>query len=232
MSDSFKPPIVPRGRARTELGSIGILGITALAAFVFIRLASEVGEGETRVFDTGIMLALRQPGDLARPIGPAWLNLAMLDFTALGGTAVLTLLALAAIGFLLAKRDWWQAGFLGVAIGGGALLNTALKIGYARPRPELVAHLVNVTSLSFPSGHAMNSAVTYLTLGVLLERAVPERRVKLYLMAVSIGLTLLVGVSRVYLGVHWPTDVLAGWTVGAGWAALCWFVAERLRQGS
>ena len=219
-------------KARRELLPAAVLGLVALAVLGFLQLGSEVGEGETSRFDRAILLALRHPGDLAQPIGPHWLQLTMLDFTALGGTAVLTLLTVLAAGFLFAKARWARAAFLIAAIGGGAILSGLLKTGYARPRPAFVAHLVEVTSPSFPSGHAMNSAIVYLTLGVLLARAVPERRVKAYLIGVAVFLTLLVGASRVYLGVHFPTDVLAGWTVGAAWAALCWAAAEWRRRAA
>lgn len=215
---------------RPEIAGLVSVGALAAAGFVFVRLASEVGEGETRRFDERILLALRQPGDTAQPLGPAWLHSAMVDITALGGATVLTLLCVAAIGFLLAAGRPKRALFLAVATGGAGLLNFWLKLEYARPRPELVAHLVDVTSTSFPSGHAMNSAATYLTLGVLMARAARTRRVKLYLFGIAALLTLMIGASRVYLGVHYPTDVLAGWTVGAAWAGLCWLVAERLRR--
>lgn len=206
------------------------LGAVAVALAGVVALAAEIAEGDTRGFDGAIMTALRRSGDLAQPVGPAWLSSAMLDFTALGGVSVLTLLTILAVGLLLAQRKWRRALFLVAAISGGAMLNAGLKIGFARPRPELVAHLVKVHDLSFPSGHAMNSAVVYLTLGVLLARAERGRRVKAYLLAGAVLLTLLVGCSRVYLGVHYPTDVLAGWTVGASWATLCWLVAEWWRQ--
>lgn len=214
-----------------ELGDPIVLGFITLVTLVFVWFGVEVGEGETRRFDSAILLALRQPGDLARPIGPHWLQLAMLDLTALGGGTVLALLTLLVIGWLLVQRKHAHALFIAVAVGSGGILNTVLKSGYARPRPALVAHLVEVTSSSFPSGHAMNSAIVYLTLGVLLARAVPGRRLKAYLLSVGVVLTLIVGTSRVYLGVHWPTDVLAGWAIGSAWAGLAWLVAERLRAG-
>lgn len=230
MPDDAPPPAPTATSNRPELGSIVALGGIALAAFVFVRLASEMREGDTRAFDTGIMLALRRAGDLAHPVGPAWLEAAMVDVTALGGGTVLTLVTVGVIGFLLAGRRWSRALFVTAAVVGGVSLNALLKLGYARPRPELVSHLVNVTSTSFPSGHAMNSAAVYLTLGVLMARAVQGRRLKLYLVGMAALLTLLIGSSRVYLGVHYPTDVLAGWTAGAAWATLCWLIAERLRR--
>ncbi len=230
MTDTLPPPAPTPTGNHPEFGSIAALGGIALAAFVFVRLASEISEGDTRAFDTGILLALRRAGDAAHPIGPRWLEAATVDVTALGGGTVLTMVSLAVIGFLLTGRRWSRALFVTFAVVGSVVLNALLKLEYARPRPELVAHLVNVTSTSFPSGHAMNSAGVYLTLGVLMARAVQGRRLKLYLVGMAALLTLLIGASRVYLGVHYPTDVLAGWTAGAAWAALCWLVAERLRR--
>ena len=208
-----------------------LLGVISLLTLMFIWLGAEVGEGETRRFDRLLLLALRQPGDLAQPIGPHWLQSTMLDLTALGGGTVLALFTLLVIGSLIVRRKGADALFVAIAVGSGGILNTLLKTGYARPRPALVAHLVEVTSSSFPSGHAMNSAIVYLTLGVLLARAVPDRRLKAYILWIGVALTLIVGISRVYLGVHWPTDVLAGWAIGSAWAGLVWLVAERLRSG-
>ena len=109
-------------------------------------------------------------------------------------------------------------------------MESLLKLGFARPRPELVSHLVNVNSFSFPSGHATMATITYLTLGVLLARVQKRRHMKLYLLAVASILALLVGFTRVYLGVHWPTDVIAGWCVGTAWALGCWLLATWLQD--
>lgn len=216
--------------AGREIGPLALLAVVAVLLLGFAHLASEVGEGETRGFDVAVMLALRTANDTARPIGPAWLAAAMLDLTALGGTAVLTLLTFVAAAYLLAARKAATALFVVFAVAGGSALNLLMKSGFDRARPDLVAHLVQAQSTSFPSGHAMNSAVVYLTLGALLARAVPERRLKLFIMAVGAGLTLIVGLSRVFLGVHWPTDVIGGWAVGASWAVLCWLVALFLQR--
>ena len=217
---------VPRvDRLRTTL----VVGAVAAAALGFVRLASEMREGETRAFDSAILLKLRLTGALSLSIGPPWLRFAMNDITALGGWTVLTLVTVAAIGFLLVERRWWLAAFVVAATAGGAALNTLLKASYARPRPDIVSHLVEVSTASFPSGHAMNSAVIYLTLGALGSRAARGPAARRYLMGVAVLLTLLIGFSRVFLGVHWPTDVIAGWVAGAAWASLCWAVAEQLR---
>lgn len=202
--------------------------IPALVAFG--KLASEMMEGDTLAFDRWLLVHLRTPGDPAVPIGPGWLHEAMVDFTALGGGAVLTLVTMLAAGYLLARRKRAMALYLSLAIGAGAILNMLLKYGFVRERPDVVPHLVEVSSASFPSGHSMNSAMVYLTLAALLARAERSWRVRIFLMAAAILVTLLVGFSRSYLGVHWPTDVMAGWTVGAAWATLCSLGALQLQR--
>lgn len=214
---------------RVESGVLLTFLILAALALFFLKLASEMMEGETLGFDRAIMLALREAADTAIPAGPAWLKATMLDVTAMGGTSVLTLITLAVAGYLFVARKHATAGFVLAAVAGGAILGFALKLVFARPRPDLVAHLVAVDTSSFPSGHAMNSAVVYLTLGTLLARTQQGLAVRAYLISIAIVLTLLVGISRVYLGVHWPSDVIAGWCVGAGWAMLCGALARLLQ---
>jgi undecaprenyl-diphosphatase len=150
--------------------------------------------------------------------------------TGLGGYAILTIMTVAVVAGLLMARKSHAALLVLAAIAGGALLSTALKFGFERPRPDLVPHGTRIYTASFPSGHAMLSAISYLTLGALLARVQRQRRVKALVVGLSILITLLVGMSRVYLGVHWPSDVLAGWCVGAAWAALCWFMALQLQR--
>ena len=204
--------------------------VLAPALVAFIMIASEMVEGDTLAFDRWLLQLLREPGDPRMPIGPHWLREAMVDFTALGGGAVLTLVTVLAAGYLLATRKAALALFLAAAISLGAILNSLLKFGFVRERPDVVPHLVEVSSASFPSGHAMNSAMVYLTLAALLVSAERSWRVRIFLMAAAILLTLLVGFSRSYLGVHWPTDVLAGWSVGAAWAVVSSLIARSLQQ--
>ena len=215
-----------------RMRAYGPLGIAAFAlasggAFVFIRLTSEVVEGETRAFDEAILRALRQPGNLSAPIGPGWLTHVVTDITSLGGTTVLTLVTIVTVGYLVLASRRATGMFVLLSVLGGWLLSTLLKIGIARPRPDIVPHLVDVHDLSFPSGHAMLSAVTYLTLGLLLSRVQSNRATRLYVITVALTLTLLVGLSRIYLGVHYPTDVFGGWCAGATWATICWMIARR-----
>jgi undecaprenyl-diphosphatase len=209
------------------LGAVLLIG-AALNGFA--ELADEVEDGETHAFDRAVMLSLRNSADPADPLGPAWVEFVARDITALGGTAVLVLLTLAALGFLLLSRRWGAAIFLALSMAGGTLLSHALKSIFDRPRPDLVPHAVEVSSASFPSGHAMLSAVAYLTLGALVAEVLPQQRFRVYLLLWAVFLTLLVGTTRVYLGVHWPTDVLAGWCVGAAWALTCASVAYWMQR--
>jgi undecaprenyl-diphosphatase len=202
-----------------------VLAATAASLLAFAKLADEVAERETGRFDRAILAAFRAPDDLARPIGPSWLQPVLVDVTSLGSGTVLALLATLVVGYLFVAGRRLAALTVLVSVAGGAALDLILKIGFGRPRPDLVPHLVAVSSYSFPSGHAMLSAVTYLTLGALLARFESRGSVRLYLMTSAIFLTLIVGASRVYLGVHWPTDVLGGWAAGAAWALLCWLGA-------
>jgi undecaprenyl-diphosphatase len=199
-------------------------------AWAFIVIADNVKEGKTQRFDDWAVRVLRQPNDPAVPIGPAWLPEVGRDLTALGGVAVLTLITLAVVGFLLLREKYHLTWLVLGATVGGLLLSTALKHLYDRPRPQLVPHLSGTYTTSFPSGHSMLSAIAYLTLGSLLARVVKERTIKFYFIAVALVLTFLVGASRVYMGVHYPTDVLAGWSAGLAWALLWWLIARYLQR--
>jgi undecaprenyl-diphosphatase len=219
-----------RAGERLEAGTVILVLLVAGALWAFVGIAGEVREGETAAFDRWLLLALRDPADPANPLGPLWLREVGRDLTALGGVAVLTLLTVAVAAWLALRRLWGATWLLLASVGGGIVVSTLLKLAFERARPDLVPHGSHVSSASFPSGHSMMAAVVYLTLGVLLARVEPRRRTKAYVLSVAVILTLLVGVSRVYLGVHWPTDVLAGWSIGAGWALLCWLVARWLQR--
>jgi undecaprenyl-diphosphatase len=197
---------------------------------LFIQIAAEVIEGDTLDLDRWIMRSLRSSQDSAVPIGGASVSEAMVEITVLGGTTVLTLVTMLAAFYLVARRKFALAMFLAAAIGAGSALNAVLKNLFLRDRPDLVPHLVEVTSASFPSGHAMNSAMVYLTLAALLVSVERSWRVRVYIMSAALFLVIAIGTSRVYLGVHWPSDVLAGWSAGAAWAVLCALVVHRLQR--
>ncbi|MDR7037719.1 undecaprenyl-diphosphatase [Methylobacterium sp. BE186] len=213
-----------------EVGPLAALLILSLLGFGFFALADAVGEGSTAALDRRILLALRNPADLADPVGPRWLEETMRDITGLGSVFTIVFVTAAVAAYLALAGKQRLAAFVVAAVGGGEIVSTVLKLFYHRPRPDLVPHGMEVFTASFPSGHAMMSAIAYLTLATLLARVDPHRRVKALVLTLGIFITLCVGISRVYLGVHWPSDVLAGWCVGAAWAALCWFVALQLQR--
>lgn len=210
--------------SRAEGRTLFALMLGAAALYVFAALADAVGEGDTRAFDEWVLLSLRTPGDVSDPIGPKWFEEMVRDITALGGTIVLALMVSIVAGFLVLTGKRHAATTVVISVASGVLISQTTKMAYARPRPDLVPHGAEVLSASFPSGHSMMAAVVYLTLGALLAHTQADTRVKAYILAVGVLLTLLVGASRVYLGVHWPTDVLAGWALGAAWAMICWWV--------
>jgi undecaprenyl-diphosphatase len=224
-------------RAHTNLLVLFAALLVVGGVWAFVSIAEEVTEGETQQFDEWAVRALRMPDPESTPadprpqvpIGPKWLREVGRDMTALGGVAVLFLMTLGVAGYLLMLRKYHAMWLVLIATGGGLLASTLLKFAFDRPRPE-VDHYSHVYTSSFPSGHSMLAAVVYLTLGSLLTRLVPKRHVKIYLIVVALLLTFLVGISRVYMGVHYPTDVLAGWTAGLVWAMICWLVARYLQR--
>lgn len=196
----------------------------------FLALASEVMEGDTKAVDTAILTALRKTDDPSRPIGPRWLENVLLDLTAIGGPTVLSLVVVSVIGFLVLQTRYRTAIVVGATAASGEIANVVLKTLFVRPRPDVVPHLRDVTSTSFPSGHAMESAIIYLTLGAMLMQLAERRITKIYCIGMAVFVTLVVGISRVYLGVHYPTDVVAGWMFGFFWASLCWIIAKRFER--
>jgi undecaprenyl-diphosphatase len=203
----------------------------AVLLFAFGLIAQEVTEGKPLAFDQNVMRALRNSANPSVPIGPVWLQEAARDITSLGSTIVLGLITFAVVGYLFLARKCAVAWLMLGAVLGGVALNTLLKFAFARPRPDFVTHAVRVFTTSFPSGHATLSAITYLTIGALLARIHPSLTIRLYLMSLAGFQTVLIGLSRIYLGVHYPTDVLGGWCIGAAWAMGCWVLLVWLQNG-
>lgn len=209
-----------------------LLSLLALAgsAWVFVEIADEVREGQYQHYDDLVLRALRTSEDLALPRGPVWLLPVARDITTLGGFTVIILITLGTVGFLALRRKWHTCLLVLASIAGGSLISTTLKTFFARSRPAVVPHLVDVASLSFPSGHSMLGAITYLTLGALIARTTADRRIKIYCLGLAVTLVFLIGLTRLYLGVHYPTDVLGGWCAGMVWALLCALVARWLQR--
>ena len=217
---------------RTELRLL--IGLTGVFAFLwaFLHTLGEVREGDTTKFDTAILLALRRPGELSVPIGPRWLQEAARDLTALGGFTVLTLVVVISVALLLLHRRYLQAAVLAAAVFIGQFAAALTKDLVNRGRPDLVPHLDLVYSSSFPSGHSTLSPIVYFTLAGILAAGEASRATKVLMVGVAAFLVLCVGISRVYLGVHWPTDVLGGWAIGTAVALLATLVLHRLAPHS
>lgn len=217
-------------RENVDLLMLLALAIIVVGAWLLVELADEVLEGNTQAYDEWVLRRLRAPNDPNDPIGPDWFEAIWRDLTALGSGAVLTLVTLAGAGYLLIRKRYRTLVLFLVVTIGGLAISLWMKTLFARPRPEYMSHLEHVISPSFPSGHSMLSAVVYLTLGALLARTSTRLRYKVYFITMGLVLTLLVGISRVYLGVHYPTDVLAGWSAGLVWAMTCWLIAYFLQK--
>lgn len=219
-------------RRRPDRALLAAFGVVAGLVLLVLHLASEVGAGDTDAFDSAILRAIRAATD--RPgAGLQRLRFVMQDFTALGDSTTLTIVVLLVAGALLIVRKAAMAGFLIGASVTGTLAVELLKSAFDRPRPNVVAHWATFSNTSFPSGHAADSAIVYLTLAALIARSVETRGLRIYVVLAAMALTLMIGLSRLYLGVHWPTDVLAGWILGAGWAffaaTIAWWLQARHR---
>lgn len=205
------------------------LAVVSGLILAFLQIADEMIEGEMEAFDRAILMVFRDPANPDVLIGPIWVHEMVRDITALGSFSLLGLMVGGVCAYLVLARMRSAAVFVLVSVLGGTVLSTVLKMGYNRPRPDLSTMSEQFTA-SFPSGHAMLSAVTFLTLGALLARFAPTRRLQIFSICGALFLTLLVGMSRLYMGVHYPSDVLAGWCLGSAWALLCTSVAMVLQR--
>ncbi len=218
--------------ARKNLRLISLFCLCLVGFFTFSKLVSEVLEGESRTLDTTILMLLRDPKNSDNLWGPGWFQEMMRDITGLGGIAILTLITIASSAYFLVIRKRGLALYVLCSVGTGMLFSNLLKMHFDRPRPDLVPHGSIIYTASLPSGHALMSAVVYLTLGALLAEAQRSRNLKIYIMSLAALITVLVGISRVYLGVHWPSDVIAGWLAGASWALMFWLVVQYIRTAN
>ena len=206
------PASAPRnGWNRRHAIAIGALALLGLA------VASLMADGGSLAFDRSLMLALRTPGAPDDPLGPRWFEDVMRDMTALGGIGVVIGASLVFAGYLALERRLVDIAVLATSIAGAQLVSGVIKHLVQRPRPDLVSHEAAIYSASFPSGHTLMATVVYITFALLLAADFADRRVREYLLASAWLVAFAVGASRIYLGVHWPSDVLAGWSLGALW---------------
>lgn len=217
--------------ARAEVVLLAALALIAGAVLSFIEIADDMREEDGHAFDWAV-LRLMHPDEAnpADPAGPGWLDHASTDFSALGSVTILLCVVIAACGYLLLRRRALEAILLVLASGGGLAISQALKTFFERDRPPEMYRAAEVLNQSFPSGHAMLSAVVYLTLGAMVARAEPRQPIRVYIMSLAILIALGVGLTRIHLGVHWASDVLAGWCAGAAWATACWLLDRWLRR--
>lgn len=207
-----------------------LLLVAALGApWMFLSIADEVHEGETDAIDRRLLLALRTPGHPSDPIGPRWMEESIRDITALGGFTLLTITVIVAALLLVFHDRRREAAVFTLTVIAAQISSQVLKAFYDRPRPDLVTHGSHVYSQSFPSGHSVMAAATFFTLATVLASVEAKKRTKALIYGLAAVFVIGVGISRVYLGVHWPTDVLGGWALGASWALLAWIILAWLK---
>lgn len=217
VTDAVRPKLLGRPRRMPYV----LAGLTALLLWGFASVADEVLEGETTTFDDAVTTFFRERTDPTQLWGPGWFQEAVRDVTGLGSFTVLGFILVVTVLYFVMSSRVRTAAFVGLSVIGGTILSTGIKYVFDRPRPDM-AEAARVFTASFPSGHATMSAVVFLTLGLLLAEATDRRRLKAFFVGLGIFMTVAIGLSRVYLGVHYPTDVIAGWALGAAWALVCW----------
>lgn len=222
----WKRPVCTLVRERHLLLLAGIAVVLAVCGVV--ELTDDVLEGDTQALDETIMQWLRHSD--GTPIGPAWLPTVAQDLTALGGYSVLTLIGVIVLGLCLLSRRYDMLAMLAFSGIGATVINFSLKALFARPRPSIVDPLVDVHTFSYPSGHALMSFAIYLSFAAVTAELAAGYRTRAYLVCAGLFIAGIVGLTRIYLGVHYPSDVLAGWAIGGAWALLCWIAAVLFKE--
>lgn len=220
-------------QARSSIASptvVWMWGVLTAGVCGFAAISFAVFNDFTSTLDRSAIVWFRDPADLSDAWGPPWFEETAAEITALGGYPILVLAAFLVISALVILRKHSAALFLFAGLVTGSAASTALKHLFDRPRPDLVDHLDRTFTSSFPSGHAMVSMIAWLTIAAVALRFIEHGRLRTFVLSSAVGLSLLIGATRVYLGVHWPSDVLAGWCVGAAWASACWLSAHYLTR--
>ena len=211
-------PILLKGLKLFEPAVLMVMMLFVIMIMGFIEVADDVMEGDTHGIDTALLMMMRDGNDPQNAWGPPWVHEMMRDISGMGGIIILSFVSMGAAVYLFMRSKIGQAFYLLCTVSFGTMMTNILKSGFDRPRPDLVPHGSFVFTGSFPSGHSMMAAVVYLSVGVLLARSHENYKLKLYFIVLSVILTVAIGISRVYLGVHWPSDVLAGWMAGCAFA--------------
>ncbi len=198
-----------------------LLVLLAIGFGVEIKNSLLAANTQIQRMEETVLLAGRSAENVSDPFGPPWFENAVRDITALGSTIVLGLLTLMIVVYFILRHEYPAAWLITISVVGAQILSSLLKLGIGRPRPDVVLHLMHASDFSFPSGHSLLSTVFFLTIGLYAAGCVMDRRLKIYYCTVATVVTLLVGLSRVYLGVHYPTDVIAGWLIGFAWVLIC-----------
>jgi undecaprenyl-diphosphatase len=216
--DSNRPAetltLPPRGWRITPRHAL-VAALVCWAGFALVAML--VLPDQLGGFDSAGLQYFRSGPDSV-PRGPPALLEAVRDLTALGGVLLRNLFAMIAIAALMLVRLRREATLLAATILSGWVVNTLIKVLVGRPRPTIVSHLAEAGGSSFPSGHSFNSAVVYMGIALAMAALSARRGVRWTLIAGAAVLTALIAISRVWLGVHYPSDVLAGWLGGMGWA--------------
>ena len=213
-----------------EARTLAAIMLIAAGLLAFLRLGDAVRAGRTLDLDRRIILALRDPANPAQPRGSFWTRDILHDLTALGGVGVLTLTVLVAVIFLWVNRRRRHAAVLLGVVAAATVAGELIKAAYNRPRPDLVAYGDYFSQSSFPSGHSNIATVVWMTLALIVASLERTRVGKATALVVGAFISLTAGGSRVYFGVHWPSDVLGGWILGSGWALVAWIVLGAWRK--
>jgi undecaprenyl-diphosphatase len=225
LSEFFQRAVARAGSVIGALGVFLVIGIViaAVCTLLFGELAEHVVAGSTQAFDE---MVLRWIAPHRTPI----LDGTMLEITALGtGTVVMMIVGVAGL-FLWLTQHRYSAMLLLASTAGGIVLNGLLKVRFDRPRPHVITWGANAVSSSFPSGHAMSATIVYGTVAYLAARLQQRVWARWLTMGLALLLIALIGLSRIYLGVHYPSDVLAGAIIGLAWAGFCMAMLEAVQR--